>query len=101
MEVGESIGERVGAEENPSEGDYEKGEGCGEEGRDSQTWNVLGLESFEGEQGSVNASPEEERPGCAVPEAAEEHGEKEVGVGSCIAEAVAAERDVEVLAQPR
>ena len=100
VEVVECVGEGVGAEENPCEGDCEEGEGHGEEFGDSECGEVLGLESFEGEQAAVDAAPEEEGPRRAVPETAEEHGEEEVCVGASVAEAIAAEGDVEVLAKP-
>ena len=49
---------------------------------------------------AVQEAPEDERPAGAVPEPAEHHGEHQVHVGARAALAVAAERDVQVVAQP-
>ncbi len=47
----------------------------------------------------VEGAPEHERPGGPVPEPAEQHRDHQVAVGASRAAAVAAERDVEVVAQ--
>jgi len=54
----------------------------------------------EQQQQPVNAAPDDEGPGRAVPQAAEQHGEEEIHVCAGVAQAVAAERDVQVVAQP-
>ena len=52
------------------------------------------------EQKAVVEAPRDERPGGAVPEAAEQHGGHEVALGAGRAPAVAAEGNVEVIAEP-
>ena len=52
------------------------------------------------ERRPVDSAPDDERPAGAVPEPADEHREHEVAVREERAAAVAAERDVEVVAQP-
>ena len=59
----------------------------------------LGEPVADQEQALVDA-PEHERPGRAVPEAAEDHRQHQVAVGPQRAAAAAAQRDVEVVAQP-
>ncbi len=49
----------------------------------------------------MQGAPGDEGPRRAVPEAPEEHGDEQVAVGARGALAVAPERDVEVVAQPR
>ena len=49
---------------------------------------------------AVQAAPDDEVPGGAVPQAAEQHREHQVHVGADGALPVAAERDVQVVAQP-
>jgi hypothetical protein len=47
----------------------------------------------------MKAAPHRELPRRAVPEAAEEHDEEEVEVGSSVALAVAAQSEIQVVAQ--
>ena len=49
----------------------------------------------------MQASPDDEGPVRAVPEAAEQHRQHQVDVGAELRAAVAAERNVEIVAQPR
>ena len=49
--------------------------------------------------GAVERAPEHERPGRAVPEAAEQHRDQQVAVGEQAPAAAAAERDVDEVAQ--
>src|SRR5690606_16779364 len=58
-------------------------------------------EAIDRQPHAVERSPDDERPGGAVPQAAEQHGDEQVQVGAGRPTAVAAERDVEVVAQPR
>src|SRR3546814_5141197 len=48
---------------------------------------------------AVQRTPEDESPCSAVPEAANGHGEKEIDIAPRFAPPVAAERDVEIVAQ--
>ena len=48
----------------------------------------------------MQRAPDDEFPGRAVPEAAEHHGQQQIAVGPEPAVPVAAERDVEIVAQP-
>ena len=48
---------------------------------------------------AVQRAPHDERPGRAVPEPAEHHGDHQVDIAQDAAVAVAAERDVEIVAQ--
>ena len=48
----------------------------------------------------VQSAPDDKRPGGAVPQAAEQHRQHQVDVGAARALAVAAQRHVEVVAQP-
>ena len=57
-------------------------------------------ESFQGQERSLIRAPDDERPGGAVPESAQEHGEEQVAVGSPGAVAAPAEGNVEVVAKP-
>src|SRR5216683_2677170 len=49
---------------------------------------------------SVKQSPQDKGPCCAVPQAAEQHRDDEIGVPPSLAMTIAAERYVEVVAQP-
>ncbi len=60
----------------------------------------LGAGPLQRQAHAVHAAPEDEGPAGAVPEAAEQHGHDEVHVGAAAALAVAAQRDVQVVAQP-
>src|SRR3546814_4987425 len=55
---------------------------------------------FRSEEPSVYRAPHDEGHRSAVPQAAQEHREEEVAIGAAHAVAVAAQRDVEVVAQP-
>ena len=48
---------------------------------------------------AVQRAPRDESPGRAVPEAAEQHGDHQIDIAQHAAAAVAAERDVEIVAQ--
>ena len=50
---------------------------------------------------AVNPAPDDERPIGAVPQAAQEHGDQEIAVSLCLAVAIAAQRNVEIIAEPR
>ena len=50
---------------------------------------------FCSQRASVQPSPEDEVPAGSVPEAADEHGEQEVDVGSRHGDAIAAQGDIE------
>ena len=49
----------------------------------------------------MNAAPHDEGPVRPVPEAAEQHRRQQVAVGLTFAETIAAERNVQVVAEPR
>src|SRR5207237_7724010 len=51
--------------------------------------------------GAVNGPPHHERPVRAVPQPAQDHGQQKIPISLPLAVPVAAERDVEVIAQPR
>src|SRR5207249_4217522 len=57
-------------------------------------------EALDREPGAVNAAPHDERPVRTVPQAAEQHGQHQVSIRLALALAAAAERNVEVVAQP-
>src|SRR3546814_6156003 len=48
----------------------------------------------------VPRAPDEERPVRAMPETAEQHRQEQIAIGLGGAAAIAAERDVEIVAQP-
>ena len=54
---------------------------------------------IDAEIGAVQRAPDDEGPGGAVPEPAEQHGDHQIDVAQHPAAAVAAERDVEIVAQ--
>src|SRR4051794_7017259 len=100
--------ERAGAEEEPPEaGQLEHAEDPGGAG-ESAARGRSGVEDREpgcgqavkDEQAAMIEAPEDEVPGGAVPEAADRHGEHEVAAGFVSAAAVAAEGNVEVIAEP-
>src|SRR5437867_740217 len=57
-------------------------------------------EAVADEKRAVERSPKHEVPGRAVPKAAEHHRQEQVAIGLDAPPAVAAERDVEVIAEP-
>ena len=61
---------------------------------------AVGHQPLDDETHAVDATPHHERPRRAVPQAADQHREHEVAVRVPPTAAVAAERDVEVVAQP-
>ena len=69
---------------------------------------ISGLDSIEpgrcqamtDEQDSVVEAPDDERPGGAVPEAAQGHREHQVAARLELAVAAAAQRDVQIVAEP-
>ena len=49
---------------------------------------------------AMDAAPDDESPVRSVPQSPQQHGEHQVDVGSDISETIAAERDVEIVAEP-
>ena len=86
------------AEQNPADDDqvegHEPAQPAGEDPAEPAVDRMLGRQP-----GPLEGPPGDEVPGGAVPEAAERHGQHQVDVGPHPALAVAAERDVEVVAQ--
>lgn len=60
----------------------------------------MGRESFKDKENAVDASPENEIPARAVPESGEEHGDEKIEGGAEDAAAVAAEGNIDVIADP-
>ena len=68
--------------------------------RQAERRSPVGGQALDDQADAVDAAPHHERPRRAVPQAAEQHREHEVPVRVPAAAAVAAEGDVEVVAQP-
>src|SRR5690606_27516404 len=92
----DEVEEDQGAERAPGEapGDAEAG------GRGRRGVQRAGEAAVGDEVEAVEGAPGDEGPGGAVPEAAQEHGGHEVELGAHRALAVAAQGDVEVVAEP-
>jgi len=100
---------RFGTEHQPSEADQIEGEenarntpepphfgSCGfGAGNDAQP------ELVQGQRYAVQRSPKDEAHGRPVPQTAEQHGDEQVEIGADTPLAVAAQRDIEIIAQPR
>ena len=99
-EISERSGQIRGAEENPAQQDNQEGD------RDPQRPRKIVIETFpalaalEGEHAAVQSTPDDKIPRRAVPESAEQHGDDQIEVSASDFAAVAAERNVEVFAQP-
>src|ERR1700743_86176 len=52
-------------------------------------------------QSTLVSAPENVVPGSAVPQATQQHGHEQIDVGTDVSLAVAAQRDVKIVAQPR
>src|SRR5262245_49375030 len=51
------------------------------------------------QEGAMEAAPDHERPGCTMPETAQQHGEHQVDVSPERAPSVSSERNIEVILQ--
>ena len=99
------VGERVRAEEDPREADDLEGHeamprAAAARPRPLDEPRPLPPPALDDERGAVDPAPDDERPAGAVPEPADEHRQHQVAVREERPAAVAAERDVEVVAQP-
>ena len=56
--------------------------------------------SFDAQQTAVITAPDDEIPACAVPQAAQQHGQHQIAIRHPAAVAIAAQRDVQIVAQP-
>ena len=94
------------AEEYPAEADEVEGDDYGEHAAPAGTAVGLGTvkqtaeELVYGQCHSMKSAPYDEIPRSAVPESAQQHGEYQVEIGTQLAFPVAAQRDIEVVAQP-
>jgi len=61
---------------------------------------VLADQALTGQHDAVDRAPDQEVPRSAVPETADQHHRQQIAVGAHLAGAVAAEGDVDVVAQP-
>src|SRR6266704_7026486 len=100
MEVGQRAGKTGGAEEDPCNQDENEGQCDARRAGKAAIERVLATPSFHRENRSVDGAPNDECPVRAVPESAQEHDQGKVQVGAARSFLVAAERDVEVVAQP-
>src|SRR5687767_707540 len=104
LEKAHRDGEIGRAEEDPREADRAIG-GQPQDHLDEETLRPFGFagetpqQALDHEIKPVEQTPDNECPGGAVPEAADEHDDDEIDEGAGWAGAVAAERDVEVVAQ--
>ena len=99
------VGERVRPEEDPGEADdLERDEAMprppAARPRALDEARPAAPPALDDERGAVDPAPDDERPAGAVPEAADEHRQHEVAIREQRPAAVAAERDVEVVAEP-
>ena len=104
------IARAVGAEEDPREAD--KNERPESLPQNEEERIFLDMELFMERQtrlsrdhaddliNTVQTAPDDEGPACAVPETADEEYEEEVEIVSCLGATVAAERYVEIIAEP-
>lgn len=88
-------------EEDPGKKHDGEGEGDLEGAGDAFEPASAGGEAFPGKHEPVHRSPDDKGPLSTMPEAADDHDGHQVGVGAGGAEAVASERDVEVIAKKR
>src|SRR5882724_10189325 len=56
--------------------------------------------ALNGKTDAVDASPDDESPIGAMPQAAEKHGQHQIDIGARLAKAIATEADVKVVAKP-
>src|SRR5579864_7093213 len=95
--------EILGAEEDPAEADKVKYDGDGEEARGGAVETAAEprrQHTLDREAAAMQRAPDDELPGGAVPQAAEQHRQQQVAVGLEPAVAVAAQRLVQIVAQP-
>src|SRR5690606_22181186 len=106
---GPELVERTRAEEQPSQASEVEVEEDDERSDDLPTpsraevepaLEVLPQHAVACEQDTVVDAPQHEGPGRAVPQAAEHHREHQIRVGPTRTEAIASQRDVQVVAQP-
>src|SRR6202011_1852123 len=97
---------RSGAEEHPGDHDGKEGDGPATNFRGQTSGRgVLFVaaprmpEMIDAEIDAVQAAPHQEIPARAVPEPAEQHRHQQIDVTARLAEPVAAERNIEVVAQ--
>ena len=103
-EHGPGLAEGLGAEEHPGQVDQQVGEQTerdeGERARpvavEPRTQHALGREIQ-----AVQSAPDHEGPAGAMPEAAEQHRRHQRRIRAALAVTIAAERNVEIVAQPR
>jgi hypothetical protein len=91
-------GEIVGTKENPADHNEKKGRDALK--RSGQAVPGLAEEFVEAEKDAVVATPNDEGPVGAMPEAAEKHGDQKIAIDEPVCgDAAAAERDVKIVAQ--
>ena len=105
VQVGHRRVERGRAEEHPGQADEVEGDRPVKDAHDPPLAEALkqraaAIGVVEDERGAVHRAPDQKRPVGAVPQAAEHHRQHQIARGKQLAAAVAAERDVKVVAQP-
>jgi len=102
LQVGDRVAKARRAEEDPAQAHEVEGRDLSQRPREPRLLpgSVAEEQAVPPEQQAVIGAPEHEVPARPVPQAAEQHGQEEVQVGAGGAATVAAERDVEVVAQP-
>src|SRR5476649_476794 len=97
-------GEIGSAKENPCDADGEVGANA-EKQFDGVILRPAGSadddlgQALEREIGTMEQPPDDEGPRCAMPQSADEHYDHEVDHGACGASAVAADRNIKIVAQ--
>ena len=91
-------GEVFDAEERPSHEHDQQRVRTGHDGR-CALQHLAESRALPGHEGTVDHAPDHEVPARAMPQAGEEEDQEQVHIGACRSFAVAAERDVEVVAE--
>jgi len=94
---GPSLSDRVGAEQDPGHTDGQERHGHGH--RLGQAQACFHPEPVQADEQPVQQPPQHESPGRSMPEAADDHGKGRCQQSSGKAVAVAAQRDIDVVAQ--
>lgn len=103
---GDDLRHGVGAEQEPAQANDMEHENPLQEGQPGGSGCGLlageerGNKAVDDEDGSLIGAPEYKRPGGAMPETAQQHGEHEIAVGMEGAMAIAAEGNVHIVPQP-
>src|SRR5882762_3219696 len=95
---------RRNSEEDPRQANHVKEDDSAaptsEEGGGRRDFALPGEQTLDGKPNAMDATPDDEGPVRSMPQTSKQHGEHQVDVGADISETIAAERDVEIVAQP-